>query len=137
CLRADLAEAQARRLFPIDEFPRATEAKLQAAIDDVNARTRAGGREGRLYFCADERSLTSRAGGSGHYLIYGSEYLYCLGMRLVGTTDAKHILKSVGRPTMFACDIPMELMREYTLGEFAGSILEFLFCELIGVHSHS
>jgi len=58
-------------------------------------------------------------------------------MRLVGSTDAKIALKSVGRPTMFICDIPMTLMRDYTLCEFAGSILEFLFCELIGEQSHA
>lgn len=137
CLRAEDAEARARELFLGGGFPWATEEKLQAAIADVDARKSSGGREGRLYFCADERSLVTRVGGSGHYLVYGGEYLYCLGMRLVGTLDAKRALKAVGRPTMFVCDIPMELLRESTLCEFAGSILEFLFCELIGEESHA
>jgi hypothetical protein len=137
CLRAHEAEERARTLFVTSDFPWVTEEKFEAAVAEVNARNPSGGREGRLYFCADERSLITRLGGSGHYLVYGGEYLYCLGMRLVGTFDAKKILKSVGRPTMFVCDIPISLMRESTLKEFAGSILEFLFCELIGEQSHA
>lgn len=137
CLRADEAEEKARALFMTSDFPWVTEEKFEAAIADINARNPSGGREGRLYFCANESSLITPLGGSGHYLIYGGEYLYCLGMRLVGTLDAKKVLKSVGRPTMFVCDIPIKLMREYTLEEFAGSILEFLFCELVGEQSHA
>lgn len=137
CLRAEDAEARARELFITGNFDWATEEKLLAAIEDVDARKLSGGREGRLYFCADERSLITRFGGSGHYLVYGGEYLFCLGVRFVGTFETKRTLKSVGRPTMFVCDIPMELMRETTLLEFAGSILEFLFCELIGENSHA
>ena len=132
CLRADEAEARARTLFVTPEFSWVTEEKFEAAVADIDARKVSGGREGRLYFCADERSLITRSGGAGHYLVYGGEYLYCLGIRLVSRFDAQRALKSVGRPTMFVCDIPMAMMRPSTLGEFAGSILEFLFCELIG-----
>lgn len=137
CLRAHEAEDTARTLFLTSDFPLVTEEKFEAAIADIHARDASGGREGRLYFCAVESSLITRLGGSGHYLVYGGEYLYCLGMRLVGSFDAKKVLKSVGRPTMFVCDIPIKLMREYTLGEFAGSILEFLFCELVGEQSYA
>jgi hypothetical protein len=136
-LRAQDVEAKARELFLSGDFHWATEEKLQAAINDLDARNSSGGREGRLYFCADERSLVTPAGMAGHYLVYGSEYLYCLGTRLVGKTEAHRILKSVGRPTMFVCDIPIRLMREWTVREFAGLILEFLFCELIGDTSHA
>jgi hypothetical protein len=38
---------------------------------------------------------------------------------------------------MFVCDIPMRMIRPSTLGEFAGSILEYLFCELFGEQSHA
>lgn len=137
CLRAEVAEARARALFVTPEFPWVTEAKFEAAVADIGARKVSGGREGRLYFCADERSLITRWGGAGHYLIYGGEYLYCLGIRLVSRYDAQRVLKSVGRPTMFVCDIPMAMMRPSTIEEFAGSILEFLFCELIGEQAHA
>ncbi|MBB3360564.1 MULTISPECIES: hypothetical protein [unclassified Novosphingobium] len=137
CLRADEAENRARALFMTPEFAWVTEDKIDAAIADMDARNLSGGREGRLYFCADERSLITRNGGCGHYLVYGGEYLYCLGLRLVSRFDAQRVLKSIGRPTMFVCDIPIAMMQHSTLEEFAGSILEFLFCELIGEPSHA
>ena len=131
-LRPHEIEASARALFLTSDFDWVTEEKLQIAIADIDARNTSGGRAGRLYFCADERSLITRLGGAGHYLVYGSEYLSCLGVRLIGSLDTKNVLKSVGRPTMFVCDIPMKMMREHALGEFAGMVLEILFCELIG-----
>jgi hypothetical protein len=137
CLRADEAEKRARSLFVTPEFSWVTQEKFEAAVADIDARKESGGREGRLYFCADERNLITRYGSSGHYLIYGGEYLYCLGIRLVSRLDAQRVLKSVGRPTMFVCDIPMRMIRPSTLGEFAGSILEYLFCELFGEQSHA
>lgn len=132
CLRADEAEARARSLFVTAASAGATEERFLAAVAELDARDPAGGREGRIYFCADERSLITRRGGSGHYLVYGSEYTYCLGIRVVGTSKAQDILKSIGRPTMLVCDIPMTIIRDSTLCEFAGVILEHLCQELIG-----
>ncbi|WP_454884907.1 hypothetical protein [Sphingomonas oryzagri] len=137
CLHADDAEAKARELFMTPEFGWVDEPKFLSAIEDIDARKMSGGREGRLYFCADEQSLITRYGGAGHYLVYGGEYLYCLGIRLVGASRTKETLKGIGRPTMFVCDIPMTIMREHTLREFSGMILEFLFCELIGQQPHA
>jgi len=136
-LRADEAEDRARALFLTPEFQHATEPLLQAAIADLDARSPSGGREGRLYFCADERSLIASHGVSGHYLIYGGEYLQCLGTRLIGRAESDRVLKSVGRPTMFVCDIPMRVIHDATLERFAGQILEILFCEIIGEQSHA
>lgn len=130
-LRANDAEARARELWLGGQFPHATEAKLQAAIADIDARGQAGGREGRLYFAADERNLITRLGGSGHYLVYGGEYLFCLGIRLVDRWETKQVLKAVRRPTIFVCDIPMSMLRDSTIRNFGGSILEFLFSELV------
>ncbi|MFJ1311876.1 hypothetical protein [Agrobacterium sp. P15N1-A] len=130
-LRSDEIEDRARSLFLNGKLRFATEEKLQHAIEEIDARKAAGGREGRLYFCADERNLITRSGCCGHYLIYGSEYLYCLGIGLGSSWEIKRVLKEIGRPTMFICDIPMSQIRDYTLEEFAGLILEFLFCELV------
>lgn len=137
CLRAEEFETRARALFMTPEFSWVTEEKFGSAIADIDARNRSGGREGRLYFCADERSLITRNGGCGHYLMYGSEYLYCLGIRLVSHFDTQRILKSIGRPTMFVCDIPIARMSRSTIEDFAGSILEILFSELIEVPAHA
>lgn len=130
-LRAADVEARARTLFLNGQFQHGTEARLQEAIADLEARNPAGGRDGRLWFAANEPSLYSRSGGSGQYLVYGSEYLYCLGIRVIGVGDTKHVLKSIGRPTMFVCDIPMATMQSYTLRDFCGMAIEFLFSELL------
>ena len=136
-LRAGDVEDTARALFMVPKFNGVTENKFAAAVNAINARSAAGGREGHLYFCANERDLITRTGGAGHYLIYGSEYLYCLGIRLVGPSETQKTLKSIGRPTMFVCDIPMTTMCSSTLMDFAGSILEYLFSELIDRRMHA
>ncbi len=131
CLRAEEIEDRARTIFLNGRYESANEERLQRAINDIDARKKSGGREGRLYFAAEESSLFTRIGGSGHYLIYGSEYLYCLGIRATSTWEAKRALKEIGRPTMLVCDIPMTLLSPYTLKEFGGMMIEFLFCELV------
>lgn len=137
-LRADEVEQRARDLFLTDRYRWGTEERLQAAIEELHARDERGGREGRLYFCANEPELFTRAGGSGHYLVFGSEYLYCLGMRIVGTGNTQAALKSIGRPTMLVCDIPIRDLHSYTLEEFAGLIFEYLFSSLVpGMECHA
>ena len=130
-LRPDEMEDRAREIFLSGGFDGATEGRLAAAIEEIGARRREGGREGGLYFCADERSLVTESGRCGHYLVYGSEYLFCLGLGVVDRSDAKDALKSIGRPTVLVCDIPMTLMRERTLSAFGGSMVELAFCELL------
>lgn len=138
CLRAEEIEDRARTIFLNGRFASADEERLQHAINDIDARKESGGREGSLYFAAEESSLFTRIGGSGHYLIYGSEYLYCLGIRVTSTWETKRALKEIGRPTMLVCDIPMALLSPYTLKEFGGMMLEFLFCELVdGLESYA
>lgn len=131
-LDAHVIEDKARVIFLNGKFAGATEETLQGAIDEIDARNRSGGREGSLYFCAVEENLYSRYGNSGHYLTYGSEYLYCLGIRITSSYQTKIALSSIGRPTLFVCDIPFNLMSFYTIQEFSGLILEYLFCELAG-----
>lgn len=128
-LRAEEIEDRARSIF-LNGQSHATEERLQQAIDDIQARKLPGGREGHLYFCTNESSLITENGRSGHYLIYGSEYLYSLGIRTIDSWETKRLLKGIGRPTMLACDIPMTLMTSTTLREFAGIIIAHLFCEL-------
>lgn len=130
-LSAAEIEDRARAIFLNGQLEGATEERLQRAIEELDARGSAGGREGRLYCCAREDDLFSCAGRAGHYLIYGSEYLFCLGIRMISRAETKRVLSAIGSPTLFVCDIPMSLIRPCTLDEFAGLILEFLFCELV------
>lgn len=97
----------------------------------MDARNPSKGRAGALYFCASTDNLISRYGGAGHYLVHGSEYLYCLGIRTRTIADTQRILKSIGRPTLFCCDVPLRMLRPGALGEFAGTMLETLFTEVL------
>jgi len=126
-LRPEEVHDRVRLLFLNGQHRSASEARLEAAISDVGGE----GREGRLYFAAQEDSLYTREGSAGHYLIYGSEYLYCIAMRTAGTINAKKVLSGIGRPTMFVCDIPMCQIRDGTLEEFSGMMLEYLFAGLV------
>lgn len=123
-------DSRAKELFVDDPASGGSLIKLNAAIAEVNAHGSSGARAGWLYFCADERELIRDA---GHYLVYGSEYLYCLGIRTTTTSSTKRIMKSVGRPTMLVCDIPMDLIGRHTLEEFSGVMLEAVFNELLGL----
>jgi len=136
-LRAEEIEDRARSIFLNGQAQYATEERLEEAIRAIGARDRSRGREGVLYFCACEDELF-RDYGAGHYLTYGSEYLYCLGIRVMNTWETKRALKELGRPTLFVCDIPMDLIGSGTLREFSGMILEYMFCELVeGLDAHA
>lgn len=130
-LRPKEMEDRARTLLLNGQAEGASEESLQAAIDDLGARDERKGRTGRLYFCAVEEDLYSDCGGSGHYLTYGGEYLYCLAIRAAWESSAQRILKGLGSPTLFVCDIPMHFIDDPTMQEFAGMMLEYLFCELV------
>ena len=136
-LRAEEVEDRARSIFLNGRLPNVDEERLATAISELDARNRRGGREGFLYFCACENELFEDH-GAGHYLTYGSEYLYCLGIRVTSVAETKRSLKAIGRPTLFVCDIPMMMIGAGTLREFAGLVLEYLFCELVdGLEAHA
>lgn len=126
-LRPEEAQDRARFLFLNGQFNGVSENRLESAIEEVGEETR----EGHLYFAAQEDSLYTENGSAGHYLVYGSEYLYCLSIRAAGTMTAKRVLSGIGRPTMFVCDIAMDQIRDGTLEEFAGMMLEYLFAGLV------
>jgi len=88
-------------------------------------------REGRVYFCLDERALIDDA---GHYLIYGSEYLCSIAAclcRIITARDGwaqdyRDVLKRRGTPTVFVCDVPVVVLPSFTPGEMAEALLEGL-----------
>lgn len=127
-LRPDEIEDRVRLLFLNGRYPHATEETLARATEVVGAD---GHRAGRLHLACIEESLYTREGSSGHYLTYGSEYLYCLAMRTADTAAAKKVLSGIGRPTLFVCDVPMDQVRTGDLLEASGMMLEFLFSGLV------
>ncbi len=123
-LIAEKTHKDARRLFLGGAFPELTEIDLEKAIHTVGAKMR----EGRVYFEVDEEMLIDQA---GHYMLYGSEYLIAIAAHLPGNRDYRQVLKTRGEPTLFVCDVPLKLISERTLQEFAGLALEAIFQELL------
>ncbi|GAA0284367.1 hypothetical protein [Rhodovulum strictum] len=125
-------EDRARIIFLNGSFPRVSEEKLSAAIAELNGGHHANrfDLKPRIYCCADENDFTTRLGNSGHYLDFGSEYLFNLGSCLTSCSEAKQALREIGSPTMFVIDVPMHLINRSTILEFSGNVLEFLFSSL-------
>lgn len=120
----ELLHAQVREIFLGDEFPELTESVIQKAIEAVGSDLR----EGRVWFEANEEMLIAQA---GHYMLYGSEYVTAIAAHLQGYRDYRQVLKNSGQPTLFVCDVPLELISEGILKEFAGGALESVFQELL------
>lgn len=110
------------------DFPELSESNLDAAIKDTSLETR----EGRIYFNLDERFLIEHC---GHYLLYGSEYATGVAAslnrnRTDKTKNYKKSLKNLGRPTMFICDVPWDMISEGTKSELTRTFLAELFRHL-------
>jgi len=116
-LQPEFFHDQAREIFLNGDYPELSEEKLQDAITAVGSELRSG----RVYFEANENMLIDLC---GHYMLYGSEYLICIAANLDGPRDYRQVLKTRGVPTLFICDVPLELLSERTLQEFAGDALE-------------
>ena len=58
--------------------------------------------------------------------------LHCLFKGTVGWNHGLEILSSAGEPTVFIVDVPISLLQAGDLEEFAGLVLEDLFCEALG-----
>lgn len=123
-LNAENYHDLAKKLFLGGDFPELNDDSLESAIQSV----RSDLRQGRVFFETNEIELLSHC---GHYLIYGSEYLVSLAANLGGARDYRQILTKQGKPTMFICDVPLDLVDDETLAEFAGEALEILFQELL------
>lgn len=115
-------EQQARDFFLSGRFPRVTPNDVDVAIAGVGRQLR----EGRIYFEATKRMLEDHC---AHYMLYGSEFITGVAAALTerGGQDYRQELKTVGRPTVFVCDVPLSWMPEGWLEEYAGSALEALF----------
>lgn len=114
------AHTRAAKIFLGGQFPELSQDDLDQAIRAVGTDTR----EGRVYFDANERALIDHA---GHYLLYGGEYLVAIAAHLPRYRDYRQCLKAFGAPTLFVCDVPFASMHSYTLLEFAGVALEYMF----------
>lgn len=123
-LEPKIMEQRARDIFLSGKFPELTEENMARAVAEVGTETRSG----RVYFEANEKLILEHG---GHYALYGSEYVIALAAHLGGSRDYRRVLKTLGTPTVFICDVPFSALRDSTLGEFAGEAIADLFEELL------
>lgn len=111
-LDAQAVAALAKELFLSGDFPELDEAQLNEAITRVGTATRVG----RVYFDLDEELLIEHC---GHYLLYGSEYVLAIAAQLERSQKRKYrqLLKGMGKPTIFVCDVPWKLISAQTKRE--------------------
>lgn len=115
---------KAEAVFLGGAFPELSKADLDRTIAALGHGTRAG----NVFFDANEMSLIE---DSGHYLLYGSEYLLAIAANLPRHRDYRMVLKRRSTPTMFVCDVPLSHIPAGTVLEFAGTALQFIFEELL------
>ncbi|CAK7033135.1 MAG: hypothetical protein DESF_01394 [Desulfovibrio sp.] len=74
----------------------------------------------QVYFTAFKVELLK---DSGHYLCYGSEYLASIASHFDRNIfgNCHNILLKTGVPTIFICDIPIEIIPEYLIADLMAS----------------
>jgi len=114
--------AKARKLFIKSKSHEISQSKIEAAIKDIGTETR----EGNVHFGLDDKFLIKHC---SHYLIHGSEYLMAIAIHLgheVGR-DLTRVLRNIGFPTIFVCDIPISKVSYWEILELSGTLLSDLF----------
>ena len=91
---------------------------LQRAVETVGTDCRAG----RIYFEANSRFLQ---GHCGHYMLYGSEYPNAIAAHI--SERHRAVLRHVGVPTVFVCNVPLDFVRHGQIADYAGMALQALF----------
>lgn len=119
-------EQQARDFFLSGAFPRISAADVEKGIANVGRSMR----EGRVYFEATQSSLEDHC---AHYMLYGSEFVtgVAAGLRDLHGRDYRQDLKTIGRPTVLVCDVPLLWLPRRFLYEYAGMAVEAVFSSLL------
>lgn len=95
-----------------DTFPELTKEDMEQAISSTRKKLR----EGVIHFLLDDRFLISCA---NHYLKFGSEYLQALAAELgrIKKNDYKAVLGTIGFPTIFEINLPIEFIERGGISE--------------------
>ncbi|MEZ0472437.1 hypothetical protein [Luteimonas salinilitoris] len=91
---------------------------LLRAVERVGTDYRAG----RVYFEANSRFLQRHC---GHYMLYGSEYLNAIAAHI--SERHRAVLRQVGTPTVFVCNVPLSTLCHGQIVDYAGMALQALF----------
>ncbi len=99
---------------------------FEEAVHSVGTRLDAG----QVFLEANEEDLIAT---SGHYMLYGSEYGVAIAAALggIGRIDYRQALKTTGRPTIFVCDIPLDLLSQHIIEELAANVAVIAFRQLV------
>jgi len=125
-LRREELRHMAVRIFVTPRFPEISEGMIDEAIADMWLDKR----DEHVFVGLDDRHLIQCC---GHYLIQGSECLMGVAARLKPMTgkDYTPVLRNLGRPTMFMCELPFSLITEDEARQLSGIIIERLFEEIL------
>ncbi len=107
-----------------EKSPRITQETLNCAVKVLEEQHRSG----KIYFSLDDRILPRR-----DFLKYGSEYLAVIAHKLKRMTgeDCPALLKTIGIPTVFVCDLPISNVATSSVHNLSGKLLECLFEEYV------
>lgn len=92
-------------------------------VEDAIKKVGTNLREGRVFLALDEQLFVEEC---GHYLLYGSEYLIAIAAVLSEPSgiDYRQLLRQKGSPTVFICNVPIDLIKRNTLDELIGFVLQ-------------
>ena len=114
-------EQRARDVFLTGAFPELSADEIEGAIAAVPR----DHRKREAYFEASKRELEDFC---GHYMLYGSEFVTGVAAGLgCSSPDYRQVLKTIGTPTVFVCDVPLDLIPFPYLKDFAGSAIASIF----------
>jgi hypothetical protein len=122
-------QEKAYELFMNPNFPEISASQVEAAVAKISTKTT----KGYIHFGLDDKFLISYA---GHYLIHGSEYLAAIAIELGRQTgrDFKRVLRDIGKPTVFICDIPVAKVSFGEIYELSGTLLAKIFDSILSGH---
>lgn len=108
----------ARRIFLSGNFPEISSRIFENA---VYAALKSG--EAPEVFFTPSRSCQLRR--CGHYLLYGSERITAIAVKIAGGTryDYRQALKLFGKPTLWVCDARATSLSDRSLGSFTNAML--------------
>ncbi len=115
---------RAYEIFLSDNFPEVTESLVNKAINEV---LRDSYREGIIGFELNDKVLVEHG---GRFLLYGSEALIAVAMKLMRLThgrDYRSELQGLGRPTVLVCNVPLRLISDSCLRGVCRNIISAFF----------
>jgi hypothetical protein len=116
--------AWCEEIFLSDPFEGMDRSTVLAAIEQIKP----DGRAGRLCVEASSELLEQHC---GHYMLYGSEAVLGVAATLGVRSQYRQFAKERGFPTVFVCDVPLELIDHRQLEDFAGQAIEAIFTRII------